>query len=71
MDVSTETVPAATDNERMSVHRVCRTCWPVVELGTPALCGAKVLGIKGSTKSTCADCLKASAGHRAFHFRVM
>lgn len=63
-----ESVPASVDNEPMKTHRVCRTCHPVVAMGTPALCGTHVLGIRGTHKSRCEDCLKAATGHRLMHY---
>jgi hypothetical protein len=44
-DTAVESIPAATDNERMKAHFVCGLCYPEeVPMGTPSLCGERVLG---------------------------
>lgn len=66
IEAGIETVLAATDNERMKSHIICGTCYPDGNppMGTPSLCGEKVLGTKpppGALK--CEECPKCRFEH--------
>lgn len=67
IEAGVETVPVAADNAPMVSHVICGACWPDHRppMGTPALCGEKVLGIPpkpGNPK--CEECPK----HRHAHY---
>lgn len=61
---SIETVPAAADNKDKRSHIVCHACYPPSppELGTPSLCGERVLGIR-PTGPLCETCVQEKPRH--------
>lgn len=66
-----ETVPVSSDNSPMKAHIVCGACHPVnergeAEMGTPAICGERVLGHK-SRSANCPVCLRVAPAHRMMH----
>lgn len=71
MSTETEpvTVPAQAD-QGMLAHIMCGICYPEdeVEMGTPAVCGEKVLGIKPRPPYTrCPKCVTARWAHHLTH----
>lgn len=65
-----EKLEAAKDNTKMKAHRICGTCYPGdVPIGTPALCGVKVLGLPAS-KNECDDCERQAFKHVVQHLTM-
>lgn len=62
VDQYADELTAAKDNRPMKWHRVCPSCHPETtnehcEMGTPAVCGEKVLGIPATkTGAECETC---------------
>ena len=70
MSTDVETVPAAVDNVPMRAHIVCGVCWPEdIPMGTPALCGERVLGKRRPTFSDapCEACEEGKHRHSLRH----
>lgn len=67
-DTAVDTVPASADNAPMVTHLVCGTCWPeAIPMGTPAICGVRLLGVPAKRKATCADCEEGKHRHALRH----
>lgn len=69
--IETVPIPATTDNTPMHAHIVCGACHPeatgdACPMGTPAICGEKVLGFKGRN-ADCPKCIRLRSAHRMFH----
>lgn len=68
--IETTTVPAQSD-QRMCSHIVCAACYPEdpTPMGTPAICGEKVLGIPATGSSNrCPKCETGREKHvRDYH----
>lgn len=73
VDAYADELAAAVDNKPMKYHRVCPSCYPKTtdehcEMGTPAVCGEKVLGIPAThTGAECGECKVRWARHVMNH----
>lgn len=70
-EAGVETVPVRQQSDGpMLAHIICGICCPEdeVEMGTPAICGEKVLGIKPRPPYTrCDKCVKGKFAHHLAH----
>lgn len=63
-----EKVQPSQDQGPLTSHLICGTCHPEVVMGTPAICGERVLGIpprKDGVK--CQKCKDVSLKHALMH----